>query len=160
MNRDDIIRMAREAGMHSAVLLHIYEGKEAALTDSEQDELRRLARFAALVAAAERERIIAANAPEIERINAHIKELEQARLEEREACARVCEGRLQEGLNFEGCAAAIRARGQQRPEPTYPSDPIWREQKRLEMEAWARNKLARHGIQLPDEDEEYGNPSF
>ena len=30
---------------------------------------------------------------------------------EREACAKVCEGRLQEGLNFEGCAAAIRARG-------------------------------------------------
>jgi len=31
---------------------------------------------------------------------------------EREACAKVCEGRLQEGLNFEGCAKAIRARGQ------------------------------------------------
>ena len=30
---------------------------------------------------------------------------------EREACAKVCEGRLQEGLNFEGCATAIRARG-------------------------------------------------
>jgi len=29
---------------------------------------------------------------------------------EREACAKLCEGRLQEGLNFEGCAAAIRAR--------------------------------------------------
>jgi hypothetical protein len=32
--------------------------------------------FAALVAAAERERIIAANAPEIEKTNAHIKMLE------------------------------------------------------------------------------------
>ena len=31
---------------------------------------------------------------------------------EREACAKLCEGRLQEGLNFEGCATAIRARGQ------------------------------------------------
>ena len=31
---------------------------------------------------------------------------------EREACAKVCEGRLQEGLNLEGCAFAIRARGQ------------------------------------------------
>ena len=29
MTKDDIIRMAREAGLHSAVLLHIY-GKEAA----------------------------------------------------------------------------------------------------------------------------------
>ncbi len=35
-----------------------------------------LERFAALVAAAERERIIAANAPEIEKTNAHIKMLE------------------------------------------------------------------------------------
>jgi len=76
---------------------------------------------------------------------------------EREACARV--GMLVATNGIE-TSAAIRARGQQRPEPTYPSDPIWREQKRLEMEAWARNKLARHGIQLPDEDEEYGNPSF
>lgn len=31
--------------------------------------------------------------------------------QEREECAKVCEGRLQEGLNFEGCATAIRARG-------------------------------------------------
>ena len=31
---------------------------------------------------------------------------------EREACAKVCEGRLQEGLNLEGCAFALRARGQ------------------------------------------------
>jgi len=27
------------------------------------------------------------------------------------------------------------------------------------LNAWARDRLARHGIQLP-EDEEYGNPSF
>ena len=37
--------------------------------------------------------------------------VEAARLEERESCAKLCEGRLQEGLNFAGCAAAIRARG-------------------------------------------------
>ena len=69
MTQEDILRMAREAGM------------QGMLTDvvTTVDEL---ARFAALVADAERE-----------------------------ACARVCEGRLQEGLNFEGCAAAIRARG-------------------------------------------------
>ena len=30
---------------------------------------------------------------------------------EREACAKVCEGRLNEGLNPVGCAPAIRARG-------------------------------------------------
>ena len=55
MTREEVIRMAREAGLHSAVLLHLYAGKEAALTDSEHDELRRLERFAALVAARERE---------------------------------------------------------------------------------------------------------
>ena len=153
MTRDDIILMAREAGM------------QGMLTDvvTTVDEL---ARFAALVAAAERERIIAANAPEIERINAHIEGTrnrmiadgwrqcaqgqkttqfcgmaEQARLEEREACARVCEddplrawdwlGEIRPGGHY---AAAIRAQ--------------------------AADRLARHGIQLPDEDEEYGNPSF
>jgi hypothetical protein len=32
---------------------------------------------------------------------------------EREACAKLCEGRIQEGLDFEGCSKAIRARGEQ-----------------------------------------------
>jgi hypothetical protein len=54
--KDDIIRMAQEAGLRSAVLLHMY-GKEDALCDSEIEELRQLERFAALVAAAEREAI-------------------------------------------------------------------------------------------------------
>jgi len=64
---------------------------------------------------------------------------------EREACARVCEGRLQEGLNFEGCAAAIRARGQPDPKVTH-------------LNEWARDRLARHGIQIPEDED--GNPSF
>ena len=54
MTREDIIRMAREAGLRSAVLLHIYGG-EGALLDSELNELRNIERFAALVAASERE---------------------------------------------------------------------------------------------------------
>lgn len=58
---------------------------------------------------------------------------------EREACAKVCEARYMGDNNREDaearrCAAAIRAQ--------------------------AADRLARHGIQLPDEDEEYGNPSF
>jgi hypothetical protein len=72
MNRDDIIRMAREAGFSSAV------GKHIGLDDD-------LERFAALVAAAERE-----------------------------ACAKVCEeyaGPFNSHRIGE-CAAAIRARGQ------------------------------------------------
>jgi len=37
---------------------------------------------------------------------------ELVRQDEREACAKLCEGRWSEGLNFEGCSAAIRARGE------------------------------------------------
>jgi hypothetical protein len=47
--------------------------------------------FAKLVAEHERERIKQANAPEIERINAHIKELEDAVKAEREACVQIVE---------------------------------------------------------------------
>ena len=70
--------------------------------------------------------------------------------QEREACAKLCESVIEEiretadnVLSHEDCrsiqaaqdcAAAIRAQ--------------------------AADRLARHGIQLPDEDEEYGNPSF
>ena len=94
MNRDDILRMAREQGLPETEVEGVFRVNS--------DDLGRML-------AAERERIIAANAPEIERINAHIKELEQARLEEREACARVCE----EDAAMIGvlCADAIRARG-------------------------------------------------
>jgi hypothetical protein len=73
-------------------------------------------RFAALVAAAERDRMISdgwRQCAQGQRVTQHCAMAEQARLEEREACARVCEGRLQEGLNFEGCAAAIRARSKE-----------------------------------------------
>ena len=66
MNREEIIRMAHESHLDVYGL-----GKDyAKFADA-------LERFAALVASAERERIKQANAPEIERINAHIKELER-----------------------------------------------------------------------------------
>ena len=69
-----------------------------------------LMRFAALVRADERERIIAQNAPEIEKINAHIKALEEAVAAEREQCAKVCDDI---GNTWAlDCADAIRARGQ------------------------------------------------
>ena len=67
MNREDIIRMAREAGLPSSELYH-----------------GNLERFAALVAAAERE-----------------------------ACARVCEATQHSEYDGHAeCAAAIRTRGQ------------------------------------------------
>ena len=80
MNREDILRLAREARIEQdGDMLYSFRN-----SDKDQDvRIEDLERFAVLVAAAERE-----------------------------ACAKVCEGRLQEGLNFEGCAAAIRARGQ------------------------------------------------
>ena len=65
MTKQDIIRMAQEAQMP------FY------WRTSEITYLDKLERFAALVASAERERIKQANASEIERINAHIKELER-----------------------------------------------------------------------------------
>jgi len=50
-----------------------------------------LEKFAKLIRADERERIKAANAPEIERINAYLKNLEDAVEAEREACAKLCD---------------------------------------------------------------------
>ena len=75
MNRDDIIRMAREAGIctGNSILLPAPDGQIEALD-----------RFAALVAAAERE-----------------------------ACAKICDAKERANLyRFKECAAAIRARGE------------------------------------------------
>ena len=69
--RDDIIRMAREAGFTP-------QREERLFTEM-------LERFAALVAAAERKRIKELNAPVIKAINEHIKTLEEAVKHERTA---------------------------------------------------------------------------
>jgi len=106
MKRDNVIRMAREAGC------------DIAWADS-------LERFAALVAAAAKEEMLMAG---------NDQWLEEARKAEREACAKVCDaevqsrqeaahrnhgtgtpayGRQMAGVNAAtNCAAAIRARGQ------------------------------------------------
>ena len=63
----DIIRMGKESGIGDCYFANPHPGV-----------VQQLIRFAALVRADERERIIAANAPEIERCNAYIKELEEA----------------------------------------------------------------------------------
>ena len=84
MVQDDIMRMAREARLKSAVLLHIYDGREGALSDSELNELRNIERFASLIASAERE-----------------------------ACAQVCDGIIyHDGKEADRCATSIRARNQ------------------------------------------------
>ena len=82
-----IIEMAREAGLRSAVLLHVY-GKESALCDSELEELEQIKWFAALVRA-------------------------EAQAEEREECAKVCEHEWSNAAEREfgdQCAAIIRGR--------------------------------------------------
>jgi len=105
----DIIKMALVTGFY---------GPAGAGMDRYSGTAEDLARFAALVRADERERIIAQNAPEIEKINAHIKALEEAVAAEREACAKVCEEVERKATHqppmvsqgCQACAAAIRSR--------------------------------------------------
>jgi antibiotic biosynthesis monooxygenase (ABM) superfamily enzyme len=67
MNKNQIIRIAQEAG---------YNPEDGGVFKFDNFDLER---FAALVVAAERERIIEKNAPVIEQINARMKALEGAR---------------------------------------------------------------------------------
>ena len=70
MTNDNIILMAVEAGARDCANPDKWDIWEIRDTDLE--------RFAELVAAHERERIIAANAPEIEKVNQYIKALENS----------------------------------------------------------------------------------
>jgi hypothetical protein len=97
MTKDDILRMAREAGcVDPMVFFGSYE------------------RFAALVAAAERknyEHTLALQQKSYER------EIQIEVEAEREACAKVCDARYmgdnnREDMEARRCAAAIRARGE------------------------------------------------
>ena len=112
LDRDDIIKMAREAGFIDADKNGVW------ITDGYwDDELRR---FAALVAAAEREKVAAwmmergyatGHGDTIEDL---LKELEwQIREQELEECAALCERFANRMMSAEECAAAIRARGEQ-----------------------------------------------
>ena len=96
MNREDIIRMARETGC--------WETDTGELVT---DEIQ-LGRFAALVAFAERERLTDAA------MKAAEKAVDVAIALEREACAKVCE-QYENDMGYgqpQMCADAIRARGQ------------------------------------------------
>ena len=103
MNREDIIRMAREAGIANSWDLNW------------QDKI--IERFAALVASAERE----VSEHKFMRLQSlmDIRETQPNKpccLAEREACAKVCEEQMQgKSIWIEGaraCSLAIRARGQ------------------------------------------------
>jgi hypothetical protein len=104
MTQDDILRMAREAG----------------LTTMAHDS--RIARFASLAVAAQREKVAhwmrslgyaTGHGDTIEDLLDHLgtqisEGLEAEKMMEREACAKVCEGPGWNAANW--CAAAIRAR--------------------------------------------------
>ena len=107
MTQDDIIRMAREAGVY---------------TDSDDGETflampeTSFERFAALVATHERERL--ENSQKSKSLKEIVERMELAiRADEREACAKVCDAEVEyyksDDLHFavERAAAAIRARG-------------------------------------------------
>jgi hypothetical protein len=135
MTRDDIIRMAREAGLRSAVILHLYGGKEGALCDSEIEELAQIERLFHMAQAAERNKVAqwmiakgyaTGHGDTVEDL---LQELEWQIAEnwtrgmvngvqaEREACAKVCD-RMAARCNdmraaaLESAAENIRARGQ------------------------------------------------
>ena len=96
-------------------------------------------RFAALVAAAERDRMVSEGwrqCAQGQKTSQFCAIAEQARQEEREACARVCDDLAERDKlsNYYRIAAnAIRAQ--------------------------AEDRLARHGIPMPEDDHD-GNPSF
>ena len=101
MTQDEIIEMASFAkwvGCEHGWTFNTYKQLDA---------------FAKLIAQHEREQIKVANAPEIKRINAHIRKLEDAVLAEREACAKVCEEYADDSRTGITCAEVIRARGQE-----------------------------------------------
>ena len=102
MNKDDIIRMAREAGMSPSA-----EGLYWTATLSDLEKF----------AAAEREAMIEQGWRQCakgQRTTQFCGMVEQAVLAEREACAKVCDGLYaeDESVSVGECVNAIRARGQ------------------------------------------------
>ena len=78
--------------------------------NTEEDEFKRIEREA-LRRAAQDDADTPVYTSDVALAEAYRCGYEAGAVAEREACAKVCEGRLQEGLNFEGCATVIRARG-------------------------------------------------
>ncbi len=111
MTKNDIIRMAREAGAEFAEL-PMMDAIVFSVDDREWNSIL-LERFAAFVAAAAKEEMLMAG---------NDQWLEEARKAEREACAKVCESKMPNPVvnwsdaqiveALRDCAAAIRARGQ------------------------------------------------
>ena len=112
MNKEDIIRMAREAGLAYG---------------SDEKPLNSVTRFAALVAATERNKLAAwmiqfgfatghGDTMEqlVDALGSEIVDRIECEIDtERSACAKVCDGMDHNGVMIAAdCAAAIRARGE------------------------------------------------
>lgn len=100
MNKEDIIRIAREAGFN---IDDLYPNAS----------IQEIERFAILVASFTwREQALS----EVQKVGQVIEEIQTAVVAEREACAKVCEEQMQgKSIWIEGaraCSLAIRARGQ------------------------------------------------
>jgi len=120
MNREDIIRMAREAGCKPFRSPEYWDDVQVFATPDV------LERFAALVAAAERNKLAAwmikhgyatGHGDSIEKLLEELEwQIEERVINEREVCARVCEDAIssnQVGKNVcINLATAIRARGE------------------------------------------------
>ena len=122
MTREDTLRMAREAGLAPIYSACDEPGVRSAYEDWDEE----IEHFAALVAAAQREKLAhwmsslgyaTGHGDTIEDLLDHLgtqiaEGLEAEKLMEREACAKVCEG-IGDGNKWSDahdCAAAIRAR--------------------------------------------------
>ena len=108
---DDILWLALKAGFEMG------EDKKLYTTDGDGLCTEELQRFAALVSAAERDHMISEGWRQCARgqkTTQFCGMVEQARLEEREACAQACEdfGDGNKWSDAHACAAVIRARGQ------------------------------------------------
>lgn len=142
MTRDDIIRIMRN-------LL----GPQSESWGVDHAKLDKFMPLFEAIAAAERTRMIAdgwRQCAQGQKTSQFCGMVEQARAEEREACALAAEKQARwigYNAHAEAIAAAIRARGTPDPRDAY-------------LNRWARDRLARHGIPMPDEDDDYGNPSF
>ena len=115
MNREDIIRMAKEAGFEVLLPSEEVFGRGGVYTGSDDEISKYLERFAALVASAEHKRVQQVYT------DAATDSVKAAIAYEREACAKVCESIDMEAFGVlpvrtvmitNHCAKAIRARGQ------------------------------------------------
>jgi hypothetical protein len=111
MTREEILRMAESVGFY---LVDFVDDDKSVIEQIQADNSESLYSFAALVAAAERERmdLNAIHSCHAECQNPFCIRVREAVAHEREACAKVCEdARSLPDVGPLYCAAAIRARG-------------------------------------------------